>query len=385
MKMEKVLLLGGTGAIGVYLAQELIISGFDVFVTTRSERISDSDKLTFLQGNARDNEFIKKIFTNEKKYDAIVDFMIYGTEEFNHRFELLLANCKHYIFLSSTRVFTKTNLPVTENSLRWLDLTTDCELQEPDNYNLAKARQEDILKKSNYSNWTIVRPGLVYSKNRFPLGTLESSMILFRAHCNCPVILPQEMLEKHTSMIWGGDAAKMIARLVLNREAFCDDFNVVSHKRNTWAEVATFYRKLIGLRIIPTTLDKYIQVTKCDPRILKSRMSNKVSDNSKILNITGIEKESITSIFDGLAIELKGLPDRSKISQINYALNAEMDKISHSRISLEKANTKEKIAYFSSYAVGYAYFRKLQRTIKRRWIKKIQSKMLLFLKYNQRL
>lgn len=367
--MEKVLLLGGTGAIGVYLAQELITSGFDVFVTTRSERISDNDKLTFLRGNAHDNEFIKKLLIN-KEYDAIVDFMIYGTKEFKSRSALYLKACKHYIFLSSTRVFTKTNLPVTENSLRWLDVTTDCEGQEPDNYNLVKARQEDILKKSNYSNWTIVRPGLVYSKNRFPLGTLESSTILFRAYCNCPVILPQEMLEKHTSMIWGGDAAKMIARLVLNQEAYCDDFNVVSHKRNTWAEVARYYKKLIGLTIIPTTLDKYIQVTRCDLRILNSRMSNKVSDNSKILKITGIAKESITSIFDGLAIEFRRLPDRPKSLQINYAFNAEMDKISNSRISLKHANIKEKIAYFSSYVGGYAFFKKVQWVIKRRRIKK---------------
>jgi hypothetical protein len=75
-------------------------------------------------------------------------------------------------------------------------------------------------------------------------------------------------------------------------------------------------------------------------------MSNKVSDNSKILKITGMEKESIASIFDGLAIELKGVLNRSKISQINYTLNAEMDKISRSRISLKKASPKEKIEYF---------------------------------------
>jgi nucleoside-diphosphate-sugar epimerase len=343
--MEKVLLLGGTGAIGVYLTQELMSLGFKVFVTSRSERISDDDKLTFIRGNARDNKFVENTLTKDK-YDAIVDFMIYGTEEFSYRVDFLLMNCRHYVFLSSTRVFTKTNLPVTEKSLRRLDVTNDGEHKKTDNYNLAKARQEDILKKSNYSNWTIVRPGLVYSRNRFPLCTLEAGTIFFRAYCNCPVILPQEMLEKHTSMIWGKDAAKMIARLVLNPQSYCDDFNVVSHKRNTWAEVAQFYQKLIGLTIIPTTLDKYIQTTKCDRRILNSRMSNKVSDNSKILKITGMEKESIASIFDGLAIELKGVLNRSKISQINYTLNAEMDKISRSRISLKKASPKEKIEYF---------------------------------------
>lgn len=367
--MGKVLLLGGTGAIGVYLVKDLIILGFDVFVTSRSERKSDNDKLTFIQGNARDNEFIKKILT-DNKYDAIVDFMIYKTEEFRHKYESFLANCKHYIFFSSTRVFKRTNQPVTERSLRLLDVANSCECQEPENYNLAKARQEDILKKSRYNNWTIVRPGLVYSKKRFPLGTLESNTIFFRALYRCPVILPKEMLKKHTSMIWGGDAAKMIARLVLNRKAFCDDFNVVSHRRNTWAEVAQYYQKLIGLTVIPISLDTYMKITGCDSKILGSRLNDRILDNSKILKIAKMEKESVTSIFDGLAIELKRLPDRSEISQINYALNAGMDKALHSRISLEKANTKEKIAYFTSYIGVYTFLKNAQRVIKRRWIRK---------------
>ena len=367
VKMEKVLLLGGTGAIGSYLAQELITLGFDVFVTSRSERTSDNGKLTFIRGNAHDNKFIKKILARDK-YDAIVDFMIYETEEFNHRYELFLANCKHYIFLSSTRVFKRTNQPVTEKSIRVLDVTNECEHQDPDDYNLSKARQEDILKNSNYNNWTIVRPGLVYSKNRFPLGTLESSTILFRAYCNCPVILPQEMLEKHTSMIWGGDAGKMIARIVLNPKAFGDDFNIVSHKRNTWVEVAQYYQKIIGLTVLPTSIDTYIRATACDPKILDSRLNDRVLDNSKILKIAEMDEESVISIFNGLALELQGLPEKLKKLQINYALNARMDKILDSHILLEQASTKEKSVYYISYFGMYMFLKKIQWMIKRIWV-----------------
>lgn len=168
--MAKILLLGGTGAMGVYLVPELISLGFEVFVTSRSAKTSDNVKLTYIQGNARYDKFIEKIFVN--KYDAIVDFMVYTTEEFQYRHELLLKNTKHYIFLSTYRVFAESNLPITENSPRLLDVSNDSEYLATDEYALMKARQENILRKSQYKNWTIIRPTITYSKTRFQLGTL---------------------------------------------------------------------------------------------------------------------------------------------------------------------------------------------------------------------
>jgi nucleoside-diphosphate-sugar epimerase len=354
--VAKVLLLGGTGAMGVYLVPELINLGFDVVVTSRSVRKSDNDKLTYIQGNAHNDAFIEKILANNE-YDAIVDFMVYTMNEFRHRYESLLKSVKHYIFLSSTRVFARSEQPITEKSPRLLDVSDDYKYLSTDDYNLTKARQENILRESQYKNWSIVRPGLVYSKTRLPLGTLETDTIIFRTLCKCPVVLPQEMLQKHSSMTWGGDVAKMIARLVLNPNAFSEDFNVVSHKRNTWEEVALYYEKFIGLTVIPTSLDVYIKMIGGKSQTLSARMNDRVLDNSKILKATGIEKESITSIHDGFAIELKQLPP---VSKIDYALNAQMDRITHSRISLEKASTKEKFVYYIAYIGIYTFLKNVK-------------------------
>lgn len=67
--MAKILLLGGTGAMGVYLVPELISLGHNVFATSRSARKSDNVKLTYTKGNAQNNSFIKEILAD--KYDAI--------------------------------------------------------------------------------------------------------------------------------------------------------------------------------------------------------------------------------------------------------------------------------------------------------------------------
>lgn len=46
---------------------------------------------------------------------------------------------------------------------------------------MAKARQEDILYQSGFSNYTIVRPSVTYNTYRLQLGALEKENWLYRA------------------------------------------------------------------------------------------------------------------------------------------------------------------------------------------------------------
>ena len=102
--MKKVLILGGTGAMGVYLVKILSQEKeMEVIVTSRSVR-QDFDNVHFVKGNAREDHFISNMLTNNH-YDAIVDFMNYNYEEFKARHRMLLSSTDHYIFLSSSRVY----------------------------------------------------------------------------------------------------------------------------------------------------------------------------------------------------------------------------------------------------------------------------------------
>ena len=345
--MDKVLLLGGTGAMGVYLVPELLRMGYEVVVTSRFERISDNDKLSFIQGNSQNDQFIEHLLLNDD-YSVIVDFMSYSTEKFKNRFKLFLNNTKQYIFISSCRVFAESNEPITENTPRILDVTNDSEYLSTDEYALAKARQENILQESSFSNWTIIRPTITYSKERFQLGTLEADTIIFRSKCKCPVILPSEMLEKQTSMTWGGDVAKMIGLLVLNPKALGEDYNTVSHEHRSWYEIYEYYNKLIGLKLMPIDLDKYIEIVGGKYQILLSRMFDRVMDNTKILSATGISRESIMPIYNGLEKELQEI-DLISLNKINYLLNAKIDRITRSHISLKNASMKQKVLYYSVF------------------------------------
>jgi len=362
--MPKILLLGGTGAMGVYLVPELLRMGHDVAVTSRSARVSDNEKLTYIRGNARDDDFLAG--TIRGHYDAIVDFMVYPTTEFHRRHELLLKNTGHYVFLSSCRVFAESDRPMTEASPRLLDVSKDREYLATEEYALAKARQENILRESRHRNWTIVRPAITYSRNRFQLGTLEADMIVFRASCHCPVILPREMLRKQTTMTWGGDVARMIARLVCANNVFAEDYNACTGEHRTWEEVARYYKELIGLTVVPVELDAYIKIMGGKYQVLYGRMIDKIMDNSKILNATGMRNADLMSIRDGLARELAEHSTGRRTVRPDYETNAKIDRITHSHISMKHASVKERVIYYGSYIGIQGWLRSIRRSMKKR-------------------
>lgn len=344
MKDKKVLLLGGTGAMGVYLVPELLKQGHEVYVTSRSERKSNDPNLHYILGDAHDSAFLDKHLSNH--WDAIVDFMIYSTNEFKHRVQLLLNSTDHYLFLSTYRVFAESSIPITEDSPRLLDVCKDKDYLLTDEYALSKARQENILREASKKNWTIVRPSITYSKERFQLGTLEADAILFRSMQGLPVALASEILNKETTMTWGGDVAKMIARLIFNSKTYGEDFNVVTNEHHTWKRVAQVYADYANLKLVEIDLDSYLKMVSNPYQVRFDRMYNRIMDNSKVIEVTQINPEGLTKLKDGLGKEIIDFVDNPPEIFIDYRLQARMDRITGSKISLENASTIEQLKYY---------------------------------------
>ena len=166
----KVLILGGTGAIGANLVRILSDNNVQTLVTSRSH-YDNHHTISYVCGNAKDDAFLKKLCT--QKWDAIVDFMSYKTNEFSARLDLLLSCTKQYVYISSSRVYADKEHPIKESSQRLLDVISDAAYLATDEYALTKARQEDLLINSVSKNYTIIRPYITYDKNRLQLGVLE--------------------------------------------------------------------------------------------------------------------------------------------------------------------------------------------------------------------
>ena len=135
----EVLILGGTGAMGIHLIERLVAKGIFVTVTSRKDRDS-AEYVTYVKGNAHDVNFLTTLL-ERKRWDVIVDFMVYSTEEFRDRAELLLKSTKQYIFLSSARVYADSKEAITEDSSRLLDVSPDKKFLQTDEYPLSKARE----------------------------------------------------------------------------------------------------------------------------------------------------------------------------------------------------------------------------------------------------
>ena len=339
VKGKRILVLGGTGAMGVYLVPLLLKSGAEVFVTSRREHQS-KDGLAYIIGNAHENDFVKKCIAQIAP-DAIVDFMNYKTPEFATRTELLVNASSHYLFLSSYRVFND-DVVLTERSPRLLDTVHDDAFLSSDIYPIAKARQEDILK-SGGGTWTIVRPCITYSRERFQFGCLEANTVCYRSFQNVPVVIPSEMLDKVTTMTWGGDVAEMLLRLILNPIAYNQDFNVATSESHTWREVFSYYAELIGMRIMETSLKDYERIigSHYHYQIVYDRMFDRRLDNGKILSATGLRQDDFTKLRDGLGRELEWFRHNQFYNFLNIPENARMDSFCGSQIDLSGMSEEE--------------------------------------------
>jgi len=310
--LKRVLVLGGTGAMGRYAVPELVRLGFRVDVVALDKPGVESENISYIIANGKNDEWLTD-FLRDNSYDAILDFLSYNVSEFKRRLDLLLDSTGQYLFLSSCRVYANKEVPVRENSPRLLDVSTDKEYlsYKEHEYSLYKAIEEDLLINSGRKNWTIILPATTYSTGRSQLVTLEANNFVYRAMLGKKVILPEEAMDCPATLSWGGDVGIMIARLVLNPKAYGEKFIVASAEHHTWREIAEYYQELIPLEYELVDTETYLRVISTEKnylftkyQLIYARMFNRITDNSKVLEATGMKQEDLMPLKEGLRYEL---------------------------------------------------------------------------------
>ncbi len=307
---RKILVLGGTGAMGVYLVPELAARGYEVKVISCDDVVSNNPLITYVKANGKDIDYLKELL--KEGFDVIVDFLMYPGKEFNERYELLLQNTAHYFYLSTYRIYDGVEIPITETSPRLLDNSKDKDFLATDDYSLFKARGEDVLRNSRYNNWTIVRPAITYSKFRYQLVTLEAPVVVARTLKGLPIMLPEAALAVQATMSWAGDVAKMFSGLVLNPAAYSEAFTLATAEHHTWGEIAEYYKEIIGLNYIAVDKEDYLKIMGGTPgaryQLAYDRLFDRIVDNSKVLRVAGLKQKDFMPLKSGLEKELSALP-----------------------------------------------------------------------------
>jgi len=298
----EILVLGGTGAMGVPLVKLLSQRGDTVYVTTRSQK-ENFEKVTYICGNAKDQAFFEKLMT--KSYDVIVDFMVYGTAEFGRRVDCLLDHAKQYFFFSSSRCYAGSNVAIKEDFPRLVDVCQDPEYLAIDEYGLTKGKEENLLFDSGRKNWTIIRPYITYNAYRIQLGVYEKENWLRRALEGRTIVFPKDIASKKTSLTYGPDVASAIVGLIGNEQAYGQAFHITTDESHTWGEILDFYCKKIEEKTGVKPRVKYVEDSTglqqvWNPWQIKyDRLYDRTFDNSKIELVSG--KYNYTPCFEGLA------------------------------------------------------------------------------------
>jgi len=322
----KILLLAGTGPMGTHLISLLSKQGHDVFVTSRSQH-ENSDRVKYLQGNARDKEFLNEIL--KTPWGAIVDFLSYGTEEFKSRMHLLLGSTDQYVFISSARVYSQSDSPITEETPRLLDVSTDEAYLKTDEYGLTKARQENLLRDSGSQNWTVIRPSITFSEDRLQLGVLEKEAWLYRALHGRSIVFSEDIANKVTTMTYGWDVAKGIASIVANDKALGEIFHITSKESFRWQEILSIYLNVLEKhrgkrpRVVMAKTSPSLRFSKY--QLIYSRYFDRKFDNQKIDKFLPVD--DFKNINQSLQQCLEEFLKKPKFRPINWQLEAVNDRV----------------------------------------------------------
>lgn len=330
MEKRRVLLIAGGGTLGSYAALELLRQGCKVDVIALEELVSYNRDLKYICARV-DDELLKKLFA-ENHYDAIVDFIHYrDAEAYESRGRLLMDNTDHLVFLSSYRVYADEEIPLRESSPQLIDVSTDEYFLANEDYAIPKSKVERFLRGSGYKNWTIVRPLISFSHFRLDLVTLGASTLLSRAGQHKKILLPEEARHQTAGLVWAGNTGKMIARLALNSETFCEDYIIGSGENLTWQQVADIYTELIGAEFEWVSARDYVECVNKNSFLGRcmlycDRIYNRFIDNSKVLAATGLTNAELPTIRDGLIHELDVLAQRPDLIARFEAAGGEIGK-----------------------------------------------------------
>lgn len=323
-----ILLLGGTGAMGTPLV-EMLAKENNIFVTSRKVRQS-TDNVHYIQGNAKDISFLRYIL-NERKYDVIVDFMVHSAKTFEMVVPLMLDNTKQYIFISSARVYAQSECPITEQTPRLLDASTDAKYLKTNEYALAKAREENLLLLSGRKNFTIIRPSITYNTNRLQLGVLEKESWLYRALHGRTIVLSHDIDNKLTTMTCGDDVARGIASIVGKQGALGEAFHITYGASMPWSEVFNIYKGVLEqhlgceVPVLYTDKSTNFKFKRRRYQLVYCRYFNRTFDNSKIGHYCDVSKFVKPEV--GLSNALSEFLQRPKFANIVWEIEAVNDRV----------------------------------------------------------
>ena len=151
----RVLIMGGTRFIGVYLAQILLEQGHEVVLFNRGNRPAPASGIQQIQGDRTDPTQLREKLASEQ-FDAIFDNNGRELSDTQPLAEIFQGRVRHFIYVSSAGVYLKSDqMPHREGD------PTD-----PNSRHKGKFETETYLAQAGLP-WTSVRPTYIYGPQNY--------------------------------------------------------------------------------------------------------------------------------------------------------------------------------------------------------------------------
>jgi nucleoside-diphosphate-sugar epimerase len=151
----RILIMGGTRFIGVYLTKALVQKGHDVVLFNRGNKTAPVEGVQQIHGDRKDASQLKEKLAGEK-FEAIFDNNGRELSDTQPLVELFKDSVQHFVYVSSAGVYRKTDqLPHREG-----------DGVDPNSRHKGKHHTEDYFKQVGLP-WTSVRPTYIYGAGNY--------------------------------------------------------------------------------------------------------------------------------------------------------------------------------------------------------------------------
>ncbi|WP_449416712.1 NAD-dependent epimerase/dehydratase family protein [Phormidium nigroviride] len=218
----RILMMGGTRFIGVYLTKILVAQGHEVVLFNRGKKPAPVDGVQQIHGDRTDASQLKEKLSSEK-FDAIFDNNGRELSDTQPLADIFKGQVKHFVYMSSAGVYLKSDqLPHIEG-----DAT------DPKSRHLGKYETETYLKDAGLP-WTSIRPTYIYGPQNY--NDLEA-WFFDRIVRDRPIPIPGNGMHI-TQLGHCQDLAKAMAAVLGNEKAIGQIYNVSGDRYVTFDGLA---------------------------------------------------------------------------------------------------------------------------------------------------
>lgn len=218
----RILVMGGTRFIGVYLTKVLVAQGHEVVLFNRGNKPAPVEGVKQIHGDRKDPIQLKEKLAGES-FDVIFDN---NGRELSHTqplVEIFSGKIQHFIYVSSAGVYLKSEqMPHREG-----------DAVDPKSRHKGKHQTEAYLAESGIP-WTSIRPTYIYGPQNY--NDLEA-WFFDRIVRDRPILIPGN--EKHITQLGHiQDLANAMAAVVGNEKAVGQIYNVSGDRYVTFDGLA---------------------------------------------------------------------------------------------------------------------------------------------------